>query len=249
MDTNTLLECKRIFEDGMISLFATPKAMELDPKYSSFSSLKAMILEEWESIVMSINNRNESLGVARYVSGSWMPYIPRKKGKAKSAALSAAMRLANIEPSRQEIILGKGFRQTGFTMVNWHMFTGTLEVQHIGIRMMALTSVGLGKDMLKSVISRIMMDSLAEGQVPIKHVWIALSRDNFHLGTFIERLGFVSLSHYVKRNPTVDPDLFLTSHQRNMKAEDSDLFVSSVDAILSEDKTKQKKSVLLKVKR
>ncbi|KAJ3329936.1 hypothetical protein HDU76_006801 [Blyttiomyces sp. JEL0837] len=235
-----LADTRSIFADAITSLLANPKSMETPTsRYNSVARIQAAIDYAWESLTREMRDApaaERERNVVRYLATSFIPKVPRKKSRAKSAQQqdSGAKRgrSASISDEKDNTTTNNvdmldadmvpvpsatDFAETAFMTAEWARDRGTLLVTQLGARMMAMQSATITKDLLVQTLRRaqrdreeVMMQQPGVWVPKVEHAWFIVAAGEPMMTAFAEKLGAVPESVYVRdRNVGTGEGLFV----------------------------------------
>ncbi|KAJ1563708.1 hypothetical protein HK096_011405 [Nowakowskiella sp. JEL0078] len=201
--TDTLIaECRSVFEDGVLSLYATPKVMEsVALHYSSYESLRGSVTAAWDIFMRGINTPSgNGESYVPILTFAWIPRAARKKG--------GIVILRGIdEEDDGEVPVAGEYSLYGFLWARWDPPQATFEILQMGARMMAMQSLTVVKELLRHALSSVSrsVDGSTDG---VKHLYMHSRRDNARLQLFMEKVGFVVKDVYTRSHPGINGDVF-----------------------------------------
>ncbi|KAJ3125340.1 hypothetical protein HK098_000347 [Nowakowskiella sp. JEL0407] len=224
-------ECKTVFEDGILSLYAIPKVMENFARFSTFESLRQGVVMAWEKCLSEMTRLTQlNDTVIPLTTFAWVPKQPRKKGRNEgSNGVSIA---ANIS-SGENLSLAE-YNLSGFLICRWQKEKGTFEVLQMAAKMMTMQSLVVVKELLRNGLESA-MKLRADNDPEIKYLYIHTRRDNTRLQNFTEKLGFVTKEVFMSTKSGINGRLFDMSDEEKKEMMDKLRRTSATAGNLSSD--------------
>ncbi|KAJ3112751.1 hypothetical protein HDU96_004205 [Phlyctochytrium bullatum] len=186
-------EARAVFDDGVTSFFASPRAMEHSTRCGSIDAIQREIAGAWSAVENGM--RGVSVPRSRYMASAYIPRIPRKKTRTTRAVpvkVDAAEETA-APPCAQEHV------QAAFLTAQADVSRRALVVDQIGARMMAMQSATLARDLVARCLGRAQRDAAGA----IDHVCVVVPAGEERLAGFCAKLGAVPVEVYLRRQRVV----------------------------------------------
>ncbi|KAJ3195098.1 hypothetical protein HK101_001075 [Irineochytrium annulatum] len=212
VDAKLLEDCRGVLADGVLSHFATPKAMEAarGSRLRTVAAIRGAVDVAWTAIVRDVATAPMAATAAdvggrrrRYMGVAYIPKVVRKKARARQGAAAAGVVVHgdDVSPPVDGV-------QAAFVTAEVDAGRGVMRVCHLGARTMAMQSPTLARDLVARVAARAQRELVGATGRGVEHVWVRVEREEQRMEALCAKLGAVPLATYLKRHRGVDGALF-----------------------------------------